>query len=154
MRDATALSTWLLSCVFAAGFAGPAMVQAADNLITTASRYSVPETIDRIEKAVTAKGMTVFARIDHGLEATQVGLDMKPTVLLIFGNPKSGTALMVARPTAAIDLPMKALVWEDRNGKVWLTYNSPALLRERHGVAENLTSTLDPVGKLLEQSLE
>jgi len=124
------------------------------NVVTKSSKYSVPETIDRIEKAVTAKGMKIFARIDHGGEAKNVGLDMRPTVLLIFGNPKGGTALMVARPTAAIDLPMKALAWEDKDGNVWLTYNSPELLSERHGVPADLTSKLEPVGKLLEQAVE
>ena len=123
-------------------------------MVTKPSHYSVPETIDRIEKAVTAKGMKIFARIDHAGEAKKVGLEMKPTELLIFGNPKGGTPLMVARPTAAIDLPMKALAWEDKEGKVWLTYNSPELLRQRHGVPAELTSKLDPVGALLEQTVE
>ena len=123
-------------------------------VVTKSSNYSVPETIDRIEKAVTAKGMQIFARIDHGGGAKKVGLVMRPTELLIFGNPKGGTALMVARPTAAIDLPMKALAWEDKEGKVWLTYNSPELLQERHGVPVELTSKLDPVGTLLEQAVQ
>jgi len=132
----------------------PGTAQAGGNVVTKPSKYSVSETIDRIERAVTAKGMKIFARIDHGGEATNVGLEMRPTQLLIFGNPKGGTALMVARPTAAIDLPMKALAWEDKDGKVWLTYNSPELLKDRHGVPEELTSKLDPVGKLLEQAVE
>lgn len=132
----------------------PSMAQAGGNLVTKPSTYSVTETIDRIEKVVTAKGMKIFARIDHGGEAKKVGLDMRPTELLIFGNPKGGTALMVARPTAAIDLPMKALAWEDMDGKVWLTYNSPDLLHERHALPAELTSKLDPVGKLLEQAVE
>jgi uncharacterized protein (DUF302 family) len=133
-------------------FAGTA--HAESNLVTKPSKYSVPETIDRIERAITAKGMRIFARIDHGGEAKKVGLDMRPTELLIFGNPKGGTALMVARPTAAIDLPMKALAWEDTNGKVWLTYNSPELLHERHSVPAELTSRLNPVGAMLEQAVE
>lgn len=128
--------------------------QAGSNLVTKPSKYSVPETIDRIEKAVTAKGMQIFARIDHGGEASKVGLAMRPTELLIFGNPKGGTALMVARPTAAIDLPMKALAWEDADGKVWLTYNSPELLHERHGLSAELTFKLNIVGALLEQAVE
>jgi uncharacterized protein (DUF302 family) len=127
---------------------------AGDTVVTKPSKYSVPETIGRIESAVTAKGMQVFARIDHGGEAKKVGLAMRPTELLIFGNPKGGTALMVAKPTVAIDLPMKALAWEDENGKVWLTYNSPELLHERHGVPTELTSKLDSVGKLLEAAVE
>jgi len=127
---------------------------AGGNVVTKPSQYSVPETIDRIEKAITAKGMKIFARIDHAGEAKNEGLDMRPTELLIFGNPKGGTALMVARPTAAIDLPMKALAWEDKDGHVWLTYNSPELLSERHGMPADLTSKLEPVGKLLEQAVE
>ena len=141
-----------MSVTLAAVSAGTA--QAGANVVTKPSKYSVSETIDRIERAVTAKGMKIFARIDHGGEAKKVGLEMKPTELLIFGNPKGGTALMVARPTAAIDLPMKALAWEDKAGKVWLTYNSPELLKDRHGVPEELTSKLDPVGTLLEQAVE
>ena len=128
--------------------------QADSNLRTKLSNYSVSETLDRIEQAVTAKGMQIFARIDHGGEAQKVGLTMKPTQLLIFGNPKGGTALMVARPTAAIDLPMKALAWEDGDGKVWLTYNSPELFQERHNVPAELTSRLNSVGILLELAVE
>ena len=140
------------SLTIASVFAGTA--HAGSNLVTKPSKYSVPETIDRIERAVTAKGMQVFGRIDHGGEANKVGLAMRPTELLIFGNPKGGTALMVARPTVAIDLPMKALAWEDNDGKVWLTYNSPELLHERHEVPAELTSKLNPVGSLLEQAVE
>jgi Uncharacterized conserved protein len=128
--------------------------QAGTDLVTKPSQYSVPETIDRIERAVTAKGMKIFVRIDHSGEAKKVGLAMRPTQLLIFGNPKGGTAFMVAKPTAAIDLPMKALAWEDEDGKVWLTYNSPELLHARHGVPGEFTSKLDAVGKLLEATVE
>lgn len=128
--------------------------QAGTDLVTKPSQYSVPETIDRIERAVTAKGMKLFVRIDHSGEAKKVGLAMRPTQLLIFGNPKGGTAVMVAKPTAAIDLPMKALAWEDEDGKVWLTYNSPELLHARHGVPAEFTSKLDEVGKLLEVTVE
>jgi uncharacterized protein (DUF302 family) len=127
---------------------------AGSNLVTKPSKYSVSETINRMEQAVTAKGMQIFTRIDHSAEAKKVGLAMRPTELLVFGNPKGGTALMVARPTAAIDLPMKALAWEDSDGKVWLTYNSPELLQERHNVPAELTSRLHSVGALLEQALE
>jgi len=146
------LNGFLCSLAIAPLLAGT--VQAGSNLLMKPSKYSVPETIDRIERAVTAKGMQIFARIDHGGEAKKVGLAMRPTELLIFGNPKGGTALMVARPTAAIDLPMKALAWEDVDGKVWLTYNSPELLQERHNVPAELTSKLNSVGALLEQAVE
>src|SRR5689334_3033517 len=132
----------------------PGTAHAGTNLVTKPSKYSVAETIDRIERAIAAKGMQIFARIDHSGEAKKVGLAMRPTELLIFGNPKGGTALMVARPTAAIDLPMKALAWEDSEGTVWLTYNSPELLQERHEVPADLTSRLNPVGAVLEQAVE
>jgi uncharacterized protein (DUF302 family) len=123
-------------------------------LVTKPSNYSVHATIDRIQKAVTDKGMRIFARIDHSGEAKHVGLEMRPTELLIFGNPKGGTPLMLARQTAAIDLPMKALAWEDVEGKVWLTYNAPELFQERHAVPAELTSRLTPIGALLEQAVE
>ena len=130
------------------------IAHAGDNLITKLSKYSVTETIDRIEQAVTTKGMKIFARINHAGEAKKAGLEMKPAELLIFGNPKGGTALMVAKPTTAIDLPMKALAWEDKDGKVWLTYNAPGLLQDRHGVSPELAARLDPVGKVLERAVE
>ena len=152
--DGSAVFMYLLS----AGFVGTVMMGGAaaaeTNLKTTASRYSVTETIERIEKAVVEKGMRIFARIDHGEEAKKVGLEMKPTILLIFGNPKGGTALMVAQPTAAIDLPMKALAWEDKDGKVWLTYNASKLLNQRHGVPEDLVSKIQPVETLLEAAVK
>jgi uncharacterized protein (DUF302 family) len=136
MRVHHALLTGFLYTSLTFASVSAVSAEAGGNVVTKPSHYSVPETIDRIEKAVTAKGMKIFARIDHAGEAKKVGLDMRPTQLLIFGNPKGGTALMVARPTAAIDLPMKALAWTDKDGKVWLTYNSPELLQERHGVPE------------------
>ena len=98
------------------------------------SRYPVPETMDRLVTVLQSKGMTVFARIDHAAEAEKVGLKMRPTQLLVFGNPKGGTPLMVAAPTVAIDLPFKALAWEDADGKVWLGFNAPGYLKERHGI--------------------
>ncbi len=105
-----------------------------EGLVSKPSRYSVPDTIDRLVAVLKSKGMTVFARIDHAEEARKVGLDMRPAQLLIFGNPKGGTPLMAAAPTAAIDLPLKALAWEDAERKAWLGYNSPAWLKERHGI--------------------
>ena len=155
MRPLYQLLNSLLYTSIAVAAVSTSTVLAADGtVVTKPSKYSVSETIDRVEKAVTAKGMQIFARIDHGGEAKKVGLAMRPTELLIFGNPKGGTPLMVAKPTAAIDLPMKALAWEGEDGKVWLTYNSPDLLHERHGVPTELTSKLDAVGKLLEAAAE
>ena len=127
---------------------------ADSTVITGPSRYSVSETIDRIGKAVTDNGMTLFARINHAEEARKAGLPMLPMELLIFGNPKGGTALMVERPTVGIDLPMKALAWEDQTGRVWLSYNTPSLLHVRHGLPEESAARLDPVGKLLELAVE
>jgi uncharacterized protein (DUF302 family) len=111
----------------------------------------VDEIVTRVELALTTAGIKVFARIDHAAEAHAAGLAMRPTVVLVFGNPKGGTPLMVARPTVAIDLPLKALIWEDDAGATWLTYNTPALL-ERHGLDRALAETLAPAGALLERA--
>jgi uncharacterized protein (DUF302 family) len=114
---------------------------------------SVEEIAARLEHAITAAGMKIFARIDQAAEARAVGLAMRPAVLLLFGSPKAGTPLMVARPTVAIDLPLKALVWQDDAGAAWLTYNTPALLEERHGLDGALAARLAPAGELLERAL-
>jgi uncharacterized protein (DUF302 family) len=106
----------------------------ADGVVSKPSRYSVPETMDRVVAVLQSKGMTVFARIDHAAEAEKAGLKMRSSQLLVFGNPKGGTPLMTAAPTVAIDLPLKALAWEDADGKVWLSYNSPEYLKKRHGI--------------------
>ncbi len=128
------------------------MTNPEHHLRSVPSRYPVSETLDRVEAAVKAAGMSVFARIDHAGEAVRVGLAMRPTELLVFGNPRGGTPIMVARPTAAIDLPLKALAWEDENGKVWLTHNTVGLLNERHGVPVELAEKLAPVDALLERA--
>jgi uncharacterized protein (DUF302 family) len=101
-------------------------------LITVASDWSVGETIDRLQAAVTAAGLLVFARIDHADNAAQAGMRLRPTELLIFGNPRGGTPLMQDRQTSGIDLPVKALAWQDANNDVWLTYNDAAWLATRH----------------------
>ncbi len=133
----------------------PFSVTAADNgIISKPSRYSVPETLDRLETVVRAKGLTVFARIDHSGEAEKVGLKMRPTQLLIFGNPKTGTALMNSSPSIAIDLPLKALAWEDQNGKVWLSYNSPDYLKQRHDLKEESMKNIAGVGVLIDEALK
>jgi uncharacterized protein (DUF302 family) len=105
-----------------------------EGLVTIASPFGAEETTHRLETAVQTMGMTVFARIDHALGARQVGLDLRPTTLLIFGNARAGTVLMKAIQSIGIDLPLKALVWEDANGKIWLSYNNPEWLAARHGV--------------------
>jgi uncharacterized protein (DUF302 family) len=122
--------------------------------IQVPSRYSVEEALQRLQSAFAEKGLQVFALIDHSGEAARVGLKMRPTKVLIFGSPKGGTPLMVAAPSLAIDLPMKALVAEDESGKVWLTYNSPEYLRGRHGVPEDLIKNLAGAGPLMEKAVE
>ena len=107
---------------------------AADGLTTMRSSHGPKDTMNRLESAVKAKGMTVFARIDHAAGAAEVGLSLRPTELLIFGNAKGGTPLMQADQAIGIDLPLKALVYQDASGKVWLAYNEPSWLASRHGL--------------------
>ena len=107
----------------------------ADNgLINVKSAHDTKTTADRLENTLKQKGMTVFARIDHAAGAQKVGQKLRPTELIVFGNPKVGTPLMQCRQTTAIDLPQKALIWEDEEGQVWLSYNDPNYLVERHGI--------------------
>lgn len=112
------------------------LVAAADGLITLESPHSPKETMNKLESIVKDKGLKVFARIDHAKGADSIGESLRPTELLIFGNPKGGTPLMKCAQTAGIDLPLKALVWEDEDGKVWLGYNDPQYLADRHGVSD------------------
>jgi uncharacterized protein (DUF302 family) len=113
------------------------------------SPYSVPETLRRIESLLHEKGLTIFCRVDHSGEAEKVGLKMHPTQLILFGSPKAGTPVMVASPTIAIDLPLKALVWEDAGGKVWVSHNSPEYLEQRHNVPSELVKNISAAGTLL-----
>ena len=106
---------------------------ATEGMIDVASNHSVSETADRLESILAGKGMNVFARIDHAAGAKKAGKSLPPTELLIFGNPKVGTPLMQCGRSIAIDLPQKALIWEDEAGKVWISYNDPAYLKLRHG---------------------
>lgn len=126
----------------------------ANGLIQVQSHYSVEETMQRLESAFAAHGVQVFARIDHSGEAAKAGLQMRATKLIIFGSPKAGTPLMVAAPSLAIDLPLKALVWQDEKGTVWLTYNSSEYLKERHGVPEGLIKNIAGSGPLMEKAVE
>lgn len=109
-----------------------APVNAGDGLMSQKSNNSVDVTLDRLESILTEKGLTVFARIDHSAGAKKVGLELRPTKLLIFGNPKVGTLMMQSNQTAGIDLPMKALAWEDESGQVWLTCSTARYLASRH----------------------
>ena len=111
-------------------------------IVDRPSNHSVNETVERLKNILQAKGVTLFALVDHSGEAEKVGMKMRPTKLLIFGNPKSGTPAMLAAPSVAIDLPLKLLVWEDGSGKVWVSYNSPEYLKERHGLPEDLLQNI------------
>jgi uncharacterized protein (DUF302 family) len=131
------------------------MASLPDNgLVHLRSPYSVPETLKRLQSVLQAKNLDVFARVDHSGEAEKVGLKMRPTQLIVFGSPKAGTPLMVASPTLAIDLPLKALAWEDADGQVWLSYNSPEYLKQRHNVPDELVKNIAGVGALLEKAVE
>jgi uncharacterized protein (DUF302 family) len=124
-------------------------VQAADGLIELKSANSVKETINKFENAAKERNLNIFARIDHAAGAQKIGATLRPTELLIFGNPQGGTPLMACAQSAGIDLPLKALAWEDAAGQVWLGYNDPQFLLTRHGVkdcgpvAANLRKALD-----------
>lgn len=109
---------------------------ATNGLVSVQSRFGVTETIDRLAAAVTGAGLRVFARIDHAAGAREVGAELRPTELLIFGHPKGGTPLMQDQQTAGIDLPIRALAWEDEHGQVWLSYNDARWLAERHGLGD------------------
>jgi uncharacterized protein (DUF302 family) len=125
-----------------------------NGLVKVASHYSVDETVQRLQAAFASKGLQVFALVDHSGEAERVGLKMRPTKVLIFGSPKAGTPLMVAAPSLAIDLPLKALVAEDVDGKASVTYNDPEYLKERHGLPEQLTKNLAGAGALIAKAVE
>jgi uncharacterized protein (DUF302 family) len=122
-------------------------------LISKPSAHSVEETIDRLEAVLREKNIHIFSRIDQRAEAEKVGLHMPAMQLLIFGNPKAGTPLMIAEPTIGIDLPLKAMAWEDREGKVWLTYNAPEYLKDRFSISEDLMKNISGIGGLVEQAL-
>ena len=120
-----------------------------DGLITIQSRNSVKVTVDRLEADLKAKGVTVFARIDHAAGAVSAGMPLRPTELLIFGNPKAGTPLMQANQTIGIDLPLKVLVWEDGGGDVWITYNDPTWLAQRHKLGSNAAAAVKAMAGML-----
>jgi uncharacterized protein (DUF302 family) len=123
-------------------------MQKDEGIVKIPSHHSVDETVDKLKTILKTKGVTLFALVDHSGEAEKVGLKMPPTKLLIFGNPKGGTPLMLAAPSTAIDLPLKILVAEDAQGKVWISYNSPEYLKERHGFPENLLPNIAVVQAL------
>lgn len=126
----------------------------ATGIINTPSNHSVDETVEKLKQILQAKGVTLFALIDHSGEAAKVGMKMPPTKLLIFGSPKAGTPIMLAAPSIALDLPLKLLVWEDERGKVWISYNSAEYLQERHGIPQELVPNLAVVEALATKASE
>ena len=123
-------------------------VTTTPGIIDKPSNHSVDETVDKAKNILQSKGITLFALIDHSGEANKVGMKMPPTKLLLFGNPKAGTPLMLAAPSSAIDLPLKLLIWEDAQGKVWVSYNSPAYLQARHNFPMSLLPNIAVVETL------
>ncbi len=125
------------------------MAPTTDNgIVNQPSRHSVDETVAKLKGILQAKGVSLFALVDHSGEAAKVGIKMPPTKLLIFGSPKAGTPLMLAAPSIAIDLPLKILVWEDSAGKVWASYNSSEYLQQRHGLPQDLLQNIAVVETL------
>jgi len=123
-------------------------------IVDTASHHTVDQTVERLKAILSAKGVTLFALIDHSGEAEKVGMKMRPTKLLVFGSPKAGTPVMLAAPSIAIDLPLKILVWEDAEAKVWVSYNSPAYLEERHAIPHELLQNIAAVEALATAATE
>ena len=123
-------------------------VQKEEGIVKIPSHHSVDDTVDRLKTILQSKGVTAFALVDHSGEAEKVGMKMPPTKLLIFGNPKGGTPLMLASPSVAIDLPLKILVAEDSQGKVWISYNSSEYLKERHDLPQDLLPNIAVVETL------
>jgi uncharacterized protein (DUF302 family) len=152
---------WMLVLAFIVTALGAVLVRTqrsdsmdvGEGIIRKASPRSVPETLDRLETILKTKGVPVFARIDHSGEAAKVGLSMPPTQVLIFGNPRAGTQVMLAAPTSAIDLPLKALAWQDSAGKVWLGYTDPRYLARRYGLDEKQVAPLAVVADLVEAAV-
>jgi uncharacterized protein (DUF302 family) len=132
-----------------------AMTSNADTgIVSVPSNHSVDQTVEKLEEILKAKGVKLFALVDHSGEAERAGMKMRPTKLLIFGNPKGGTPLMIASPSIAIDLPLKILVWEDGNGKVWISYNSLAYLQARHHLPQELVQNIAVVEALAAKGAE
>ncbi|HEY1782165.1 MAG TPA: DUF302 domain-containing protein [Roseiarcus sp.] len=123
-------------------------MQKEDGIVKIPSHHSVDETVDKLKIILESKGVTLFALIDHSGEAEKAGMKMPPTKLLIFGNPKAGTPLMLASPSAALDLPLKILIAQDSQRKVWISYNSAEYLKERHGLPQGLLPNIEVVQTL------
>src|SRR5215467_2656556 len=145
------LAVMLIGLALPASAAG-SPIKKKRGIVDVRSNHSVDETVDRVKNILQSKGVTLFAVIDHSGEAAKVGMKMPPTKLLIFGSPKAGTPLMLAAPSIAIDLPLKILVWEDAQGRVWLSYNTAEYLKDRHGLPEDLTQNMAVVRSLADQA--
>jgi uncharacterized protein (DUF302 family) len=126
----------------------PVNLESVNGVISVPSKHSVDQTVEKLRALLQAKGVTIFALVDHSGEAEKAGMKMRPTKLLIFGTPKAGTPVMLAAPSSALDLPLKILIWEDAQGKVWLSYNSPEYLQQRHGIPAELLSNIAAAGTL------
>jgi len=153
-RDSTFILYRVVSETTSAAVHASNHTMIADGLVTTQSGFGPRETMDRLEQAVRAKSMAIFARIDHAAGAAQAGLALRPTEVLIFGNAKAGTPLMQSSQTIGIDLPLKALVWQDEAGNTWVSYNDPRWLTKRHGLGHEaeaigsaMAAALDSVSK-------
>jgi len=127
-------------------------IMGGQGIVDIASHHSVDATVEKLRDILAAKGVTLFALVDHSGEAEKVGMKMRPTKLVIFGSPKAGTPVMLAAPSIDIDLPLKILVWEDKGGKTWISYNSPAYLRSRHNVPAELMQAIGAVEALAAQA--
>ena len=127
---------------------------ANEGIIDTPSNHSVDQTVEKLKNILQSKGIILFAFVDHSGEAEKVGMKMPPTKLLIFGSPKAGTPLMLASPRSAIDLPLKILVWQDAQGKVWASYNTPPYLQQRHNLRAELVQNIAVVETLATKAAE
>ncbi len=125
-----------------------------NGIVDKPTNHSVDETVEKLKGILQSKGVALFATVDHSGEAAKVGMKMPPTKLLIFGSPKAGTPLMLASPSVAIDLPLKILIWEDAQGKAWLSYNSPAYLQERHSIPTELMQNIAIIEALASKAAE
>jgi uncharacterized protein (DUF302 family) len=125
-----------------------------NGIVDKPANHSVDETVEKLKGILQSKGVTLFATVDHSGEAAKVGMKMPPTKLLIFGSPKAGTPLMLASPSVAIDLPLKILIWEDAQGKAWLSYNSPAYLQQRHSIPAELMQNIAVIEALASKAAE
>jgi uncharacterized protein (DUF302 family) len=123
-------------------------------IVDIPSNHSVDETVEKLKGILQAGGATLFALVDHSGEAAKAGMTMRPTKLLIFGNPRAGTPVMLAAPHSALDLPLKILIWEDAQGKVWVTYNSPAFLQQRHDLSPELLRNVAVLEALARKAAE